>query len=279
MILALAMLEQGSSPRPAPVQADAVHPRPPLGLPICCQPVAGNRSDTPLSVPAYDVLIVGDSKMTDLPTRGHVVAHSSRYLGAYRPIHATSKIAGWVGAALAHTDTWVEIETADRRTGEVHLDAVIGPFDRSQTWVDPTTQQAHTWTERVLVVSATAYQAGLRRLRAQALERLTPDLLKVAQPPVRGRKRYPQEAELAAVIAKRIVEAKLDGVVQTELASVALRDGNTAWVLAAVWVDLAAWQAEERAPSSTIAQPDIIQQEKPQTGHSVYKRVYKIFEG
>jgi len=69
----------------------------PLGLPICCQPVAGNRSDNPLSVPAYDaavaalgtpdVLIVGDSKMTDLPTRGHIVAHGSRYLGTYRPIH------------------------------------------------------------------------------------------------------------------------------------------------------------------------------------------------
>ena len=89
----------------------------------------------------------------------------------------------------------------------------------------------------MLVVRATAYQAGLRRLWEQALARLTPDLLKLAQPPVRGRKRYLQAAALAAVIANRIAEAKLDGVVQTELASVALRDGTTAWVLAAVWVD------------------------------------------
>jgi hypothetical protein len=120
---------------------------------------------------------------------------------------------------------------------------VIAPFDRTQTWVDPTTQQAHTWTERVRVVRATAYQAGLRRLREQALARLTSDLLTLAQPPVRGRKRYHAEADLAAVITKRIAEAKLDGVVQTERASVALRDGTTAWVLAAVWVDRAAWQA------------------------------------
>ena len=87
----------------------------PLGLPICCQPVAGNRSDNPLSVPAYDaavaalgtpdVLIVGDSKMTDLPTRGHIVAHGSRYLGTYRPIHASAEIADWVDAALIHADT------------------------------------------------------------------------------------------------------------------------------------------------------------------------------
>lgn len=225
----------------------------PLGLPICCQPVAGNRSDNPLYVPAYDaavaalgttdVLIVGDSKMTDLPTRGHVVAHGSRYLGPYRPIHATSEIAGWVNTALARAESWVKIETVNRRTGEVHLDAVIAPFTRPQTWVNPTTQQTHTWTERVLVVRATAYQAGLRRLREQALARVTTDLLKLAQPPMRGRKRYRAEADLAAVIAKRIAEAKLDGVVQTELASIALRDGTTAWVLAAVWVDLAAWRA------------------------------------
>lgn len=159
----------------------------PLGLPICCQPVAGNRSDNPLYVPAYDaavaalgttdVLIVGDSKMTDLPTRGHIVAHGSRYLGAYRSSHASAEIAGWVDAALAHAETWVKMETVDRRTGEVQVDAVIDPFERRQTWVEPTTQQAHTWTERVLVVRATAYQAGLRRLREQALERLTLDLL------------------------------------------------------------------------------------------------------
>ena len=119
----------------------------PLGLPICCQFIAGNRSDNPLYVPAYDAavaalgttagLIVGDSKMTDLPTRGHIVAHGN----CYRPIHASVEIAGWVDATLVHTDTWVKIETVDRRTGEVQLDAVIAPFDRTQTWVDPTTQR------------------------------------------------------------------------------------------------------------------------------------------
>jgi transposase len=225
----------------------------PLGLPISCQPVAGNRSDNPLYIPAYDaavaalgttdVLVVGDSKMTDLPTRGHIVASGSRYLGAYRPIHATAEIAGWVETALARADTWVRIERVDPRSGEVQLDAVVDRFEREQTWHHPTTQPPHTWTERVLVVRATAYQAGLRRLREQALERLTPDLLKLAQPPTRGRKRYPQEADLAAVVAKRIAEAKLEGVVQTALEPRALPHGTTAWVVAAVWVDLPAWQA------------------------------------
>lgn len=225
----------------------------PLGLPISCQTVAGNRSDNPLYIPAYDaavaalgtsdVLVVGDSKMTDLATRGHIVARGSRYLGAYRPIHATAEIAGWVEAALTRASTWTRIETVDRRTGELQLDAVIDPFAREQTWQHPTTQQSSTWRERVLVVRTTAYQVGLRRLREQALDRLTPDLLKLAQPPTRGRKRYRQAADLAAVVAKRIAAAKLDGVVQTALEPVPLPDGTSAWVLAALWVDLTAWQA------------------------------------
>src|SRR6266540_1547154 len=224
----------------------------PLGLPICCQPIAGNTGDNGLYVPSYDAavaalgtnaVLVGDSKMGDLPTRGHMVARASRYLSAYRPIHATSEIAGWVDDALAHAATWLRIETVDRRTGELQLSAVIHPFERAQTWIDPANGQAHTWTERVLVVRASAYQAGLRRLREQALARLTPDLLQLAQPPTRGRKRYSQESDLAQVVAKRIAEAKLDGVVQTALEEVRLRDGTTAWVVAAVWVDLRAWQA------------------------------------
>jgi transposase len=225
----------------------------PLGLPICCQPIAGNTGDNGLYVPAYDaavaalgtnaVLVVGDSKMGDLPTRGHMVAGGSRYLSAYRPIHATAEIAGWVDDALAHAATWLRIETVDRRTGELQLDAVIHPIERPQTWIDPTTQQTHTWTERVLVVRTTAYQAGMRQRREQALDHLTSDLLQLALEPTRGRKRYAQEADLAHVVATRIAAAKLEGVVQTALVPLPRRDGSTAWVVAAIWVDLTAWQA------------------------------------
>lgn len=95
----------------------------------------------------------------------------------------------------------------------------------------------------MLLVQGTTYQRGLRRLREEALARLTSDLLKLAQPPARGRKRYGEQAELAEVVRKRVAEAKLEGVVQSELQAVSLPKGEHAWVVAAVWVDLAAWQA------------------------------------
>src|SRR5947209_9780681 len=55
----------------------------PLGLPLACHPVPGNRSDDLLYIPAYDaamqaletraVLVVGDNKMAALGTRAHIV--------------------------------------------------------------------------------------------------------------------------------------------------------------------------------------------------------------
>lgn len=224
----------------------------PLGLPVCCQPIAGNTSDDGLYVPAYDaavaalgtaeLLVVGDSKMGALSTRGHIAAAGSRYLSVYRPPHATAEIAGWVNEALVQSDEWLRLEHVEPDTGELLLDAVVHTFARAQTWTEAATQRSHNWNERVVLVQATAYQAGLRRLREQALERLSSDLLKLAQPPRRGRKRYRQEAELAQVVSKRIAEAKLAGVVQTRLEELTLRDGP-AWVVGSVWVELAAWEA------------------------------------
>ncbi|NTU80912.1 MAG: hypothetical protein HGA45_16280 [Chloroflexales bacterium] len=41
---------------------------------------------------------------------------------------------------------------------------------------------------------------------------------------------------------KRIAEAQVVGVVQTELQALATSNGATTWVVAALWVDRAAWQ-------------------------------------
>src|SRR5215210_9379038 len=121
----------------------------PLGLPLVCQMVSGERADDPLYAPAYAaavaalgtaaVLVVGDSKMAALATRGHLVAHGSRYLCPYRPPRATSDLAGWVEAALARAETWQRIETVDRKTGEVQPIAVIDAWTRKQQWTDPAT--------------------------------------------------------------------------------------------------------------------------------------------
>jgi transposase len=88
----------------------------PLGLPLVCQTVAGNRADDGLYVPAYDaavqtlgttaVLVVGESTMGAVATRGHLVAHGSCYQCAYRPPSASEELTTWREQALARPAPW-----------------------------------------------------------------------------------------------------------------------------------------------------------------------------
>jgi transposase len=225
----------------------------PLGLPLVCQPVAGNRADDGLYVPAYQaataalgtaaVLVVGDSKMGALATRGHMVAGGSCYLCAYRPPSATEELATWREQALKRSATWQCLEKVDSKTGEVLSEVMIDEWERKQSWKHPVTRKTHTWTERVLVARSSAYQAGLRRRRERTLARLTEDLVKLWQPPGRGRKRYHSRQELERTVAGRIAQAGLTGVVQARVARETLPDDTTRWIVSVVWVNLAAWQA------------------------------------
>ena len=224
----------------------------PLGLPLVCQPVAGNRADDGLYVPVYQaavkalglssVLVVGDSKMGALATRGHIVAGQSAYLCAYRPPSATAELAIWREQALGRQATWQGLEKIAPKTGEVLSEVMIDAWEREQSWTHPVTRHTHQWRERVLVTRSSAYQAGLRRRHERTLARLSEDLAKLWQPLGRGRKRYGSRQALEGVVAQRIAQANLTGVVQTRVAQETLPDGTTRWVVSALWVNLAAWQ-------------------------------------
>lgn len=225
----------------------------PLGLPLICQTVAGNASDDTLYVPAYDaavrtlgtseLLVVGDSKMGALATRGHMVAHGSVYLSTYRPPAATPEIARWIAAALARREHWQLLEEVDPATGELLPAYDVDTFTRTQSWQDPATEQMVSWSERVLLVRSRSYAAGLRTIRERQLARLSEELLRWCEPPQRGRKKYHNREELEALLRERIAAAGLSEVVQTALTQQSLSNGTTRWVLERFWVQRAAWQA------------------------------------
>jgi hypothetical protein len=181
--------------------------------------------------------------MGALATRGHMVAGRSCYLCAYRPPSASEELATWREQALARSVTWQCLEKVAPKTGEVLSEVMIDEWEREQSWTPPVTQRRHTWTERVLVVRSSAYQAGLRRRRERALARLSDDLVTLWHPAGRGRKRYRSREALERTVAERVARAGLTGVVQTAVTEETLPDGTTRWIVAAVWVQLAAWQA------------------------------------
>ena len=71
-------------------------------------------------------------------------------------------------------------------------------------------------------------------------------MIALGQPPGQGRKRYRSREELERTVAERIALAGLPGVVQTAVAEETLPDGTRRWIVSAVWVHLAAWQAQDR---------------------------------
>jgi hypothetical protein len=124
-------------------------------------------------------------------------------------------MAVWREQALSRAATWHRLETVDPKTGELLQEVGIDAWKREQTWTHPETQARHTWTERVLVTRSAAYQAGLQRRRERTLTRLTDDVVTLWQPPGRGRKRSRSREALARLVAERVAQSGLTGVVQT----------------------------------------------------------------
>jgi transposase len=224
----------------------------PLGLPVTCQVVGGQRADDGLYIPAYDAaretlghaefLVVGDSKMASLSMRGHVVAQGSCYLCSYRPAHSQAERDSWIEAALTRPDRWQRLAQIDEATGEVQLLAVMDEWVRKQQWTDPV-GQTWTWTERVVVVQSPAMQAGLIRTYQEKLATVCERLAGFQRPPGRGRKRYRSEADLRAEVNPLLANSGFEDLLRIELAPETLPDGSQRWIVAALAVDWQAWQA------------------------------------
>ncbi len=123
----------------------------PMGMPMNCAVVSGQQADDGLYVPIYDqtiqtlgrrdVLVVGDSKMAALGTRGHIVKGGSAYLCSYRPVGNRTDVTDWMEQALTHPADWQTVTEADPTTGEIQTVAVIDEWRRAQAWTDPLTQE------------------------------------------------------------------------------------------------------------------------------------------
>jgi len=224
-----------------------------LGMPLRCAVVAGQRADDPLSVPLYDqtvrtlgrrdVLVVGDSKMAALATRGHSVAGESAYLCSSCPLGQRTELADWMEQALAHPADWQTVTETDPTTGEIQTVAVIHEWSRPQTWLDEVTQTAYTWTERVLGVRSEQIRQGLIRKSQERFARLSNTLDTLAQPAGRGRKRYRPRAARRPPIDHLLEAAPLTGSVDVHWKEDPAPDGSPRWRVASFALDPDAWAA------------------------------------
>ncbi len=225
----------------------------PLGLPLACEVVGGERADDGLYIPAYermveglgrrDVLVVGDSKMAALATRGHLVSRGSRYLCSYRPTGNRHDLDDWVNRALSRRADWQEVTETDERTGEIQTVAFVVAWERPQAWQEPEADQATVWTERVVLVRSESLRDGLIRKSQQRLARLGQALDDLALPPAKGRRRYRTRQALQAKVDGLLNHYHLRGLVQVVLTEQVLPDQSSRWIVQAFQRDQAAWDA------------------------------------
>jgi len=224
-----------------------------MGMPLNCAVVSGQQADDGLYVPMYDqtiatlgqrnVLVVGDSKMAALGTRGHIVQGGSAYLCSYRPVGKSTTLTDWIEQALTHQSDWQTVTETDATTGEIQTIASIYEWTRPQTWTNEAADKSVDWTERVLVVRSEQMQSGLLKKRAARFVRLSQALDTLRRPPGRGRKRYATRAALQAQVTSLLKAYDLVGLVTITLTKETLADGTTRWIVGSFALDQAAWDA------------------------------------
>lgn len=225
----------------------------PLGLPLGCEVVSGERADDGLYIPAYermvaglgrrDVLVVGDSKMAALATRGHLVSRGSSYLCSYRPVGNSHDLDDWVDRAIACRADWQAVTETDDHTGEIQVVAYVSVWERSPAWANPQTEQETVWTERVLLVRSESLRGGLIRQSKQRLAKLGQTLDELALPPAKGRRRYRTRQDLQAKVDGLLDHYRLRGLVHVELTEQALANRTSRWIVKAFRLDQTAWEA------------------------------------
>ncbi len=191
------------------------------------------------------MLVVGDSKMAALATRGHMVVGGSCYLCAYRPTGQSTVVADWVAEAFEHQADWESVNEVDETTGELHSVALIYAGQRTQEWMDPKTEQVTSWQERVLVVRSESMRDHLLKHSQARLKQLEAALASLRRPIGRGRKRYRKEAELQAVVDALVAKYHWGGLMTVQLVEETRADDTTRWMVGTVTLDRVAWQTQQ----------------------------------
>jgi transposase len=228
----------------------------PMGMPLVGQVLSGQQADDGLYVPSYDqtvqllgrsdVLVVGDSKMAALDTRGHIVAGGSRYLCAYRPVGKSTALSEWVDEALAHETDWETVTDLDKTTGEIRSVALIYNGQRRQTWLDPDTELLQGWQERVLVVRSESMREKLLQHSRERLSHFEQALALLRRPIARGRRRYRAQADLQLVVQALFTKYHLSGLGTVPLQEEILPTGTSRWIVGEFSMDEVAWDIYQR---------------------------------
>ncbi len=225
----------------------------PLGMPLTASVVSGEQGDDLLYIPSYetavsllgsrDVLVVGDSKMSNLANRGQLVRGGSRYLC---PLNDNTFVGeerlAYLDEILAHPEVWQEVYRQNTPARQGELVAVVVERERPQRWI-PQNAEPVCWSERLVFVRSVDLRAYRLRRLDRRWQHLQAELEKLRQPPGPGRHRYPSYRPLRKKVDTLLKQTDLAELVQVELTKQPLAHGRSRWVVQSYERDEALWQA------------------------------------
>lgn len=189
----------------------------PLGLPLVVDVQPGNRADDPLYVPSYqrakqvlnrnEVLVVGDSKMSALLTRGTIVAGQDYYLTPLadqkdEPDLLPALLAPWQGREADATRIFLPDDLPVDGSPPDPDKALAYGFTVSRQRSTQVAGQEVVWAERLLVVRSLSYlqtmQAGLQ----ERLDKAEVALRNLTPARQRGKRQIADEASLLSAIER-----------------------------------------------------------------------------
>jgi transposase len=171
----------------------------PLGFPSVLDVVAGQHADDRLYVPIIervvshleqeDLLIVGDCKMSALPTRAFIQRKKQRYLTPLSQIGETAQLMpGWIEEGRAKGEQLIKVFFDDGKQKKMIAEGY--EIKRSCSCEDL------RWEERVLIVHSPAYAAKQQEALHKRIEKAKAAILALTPASGKGKRQIRDEGKL-----------------------------------------------------------------------------------
>jgi transposase len=199
----------------------------PLGLPLVVDVKPGNRADDPLYVPSYqrakqmlkrnDVLVVGDSKMSALLTRGTIVAGQDYYLTPLadqkdEPGLLAELLQPWQGREAEVMRIFLPEDLPTDGSQPAADKAIAYGFTTSRQRNAQVAGQEVVWEERLLVVRSLSYVKTMQASLKERLDKAEAALSKLTPARQRGKRQIEDEGTLLASIERIEKQYRVQGL-------------------------------------------------------------------